>query len=287
MATLGKGFIAGYRLTKLLHNGQTTQVWEAVRQGDPPRVVFKAIPPAAAQDRANVNELKYEFRVVSSLRHPNVIRALQLGEDGGVHFMMMEFFAAESLKAAIRDRFDDLVYDVPQIIEQAAEGLCFVNLQGWVHRDIKPDNYLLNQEARVKLIDFSIAQKKGGLLSRLFTKAPSAAGTKSYIAPEQIKGGHVDERADVYGFGCMVFELISGKLPYTASSANALLNKHLKAPVPSLRTACDNVTPEFSDLVGRTMAKRTEDRPKSMYEFLKDFRTMRVFHTQPRRMTEP
>ena len=106
-------------------------------------------------------------------------------------------------------------------------------------------------------------------------------GTRSYMAPEQIRGAVVDQRADVYSFGCTIFELIAGTPPFTGGNANELLNKHLRAPIPSLEAANRNVTPEFAQLLRRTLAKVPRDRPESLSVFLTELRTHRIFKETP------
>jgi serine/threonine protein kinase len=116
--------------------------------------------------------------------------------------------------------------------------------RGLIHCDIKPDNYLINEAGNIKLIDFAIAEQKKGFFGRLLSgKKSSIAGTRSYMSPEQIRGEALDHRADIYSFGCLAYELATGKLPFTGSTTNELLNKHLSSKVPPLETHNKNVTP--------------------------------------------
>ena len=117
----------------------------------------------------------------------------------------------------------------------------------------------------------------------MFRRRGQVQGTRSYMAPEQIRGEALDRRADVYSLGCMVYELLSGKPPFTGDSPNDLLNRHLKAPIPSVQVMNDNVMPEMADLLRRMMAKKPEDRPGSMMEVLKEFTAVRrAFKNAPR-----
>ena len=155
--------------------------------------------------------------------------------------------------------------------------------QGWVHRDIKPDNFLVNDENHVRLIDFNLyPQDKKGLGKLLGNKMP-VQGTYSYMAPEQIRGQAVDERADIYSFGCMVYELITGKLPFTATSPAELLNKHLKTKPQHISVLNKNVHADFADLVMRMLAKEPKDRPDSFKDFIRTLKAGRVFQIKPRK----
>src|SRR6185436_164659 len=120
-------------------------------------------------------------------------------------------------------------------------------------------------------------------LSALFSFGKkSVQGTRSYMSPEQIRNQNLDQRADIYSYGCTLFELITGKPPFTGTNADELLNKHLTGPIPSAQVGNDNVTPEFAALIRKMMSKRREDRPNTLYDFLKDFRAMRAFKVVPK-----
>jgi serine/threonine protein kinase len=130
----------------------------------------------------------------------------------------------------------------------------------------------------VKVIDFTIAQKKstGFSLGKLFGRG-KIQGTRTYMSPEQIRGDGLDARADIYSYGCVMFELLGGKAAFTGSTPDELLEKHLKASVPSLLSVNNEVTPEAASLVSRMMAKERKHRPGSMWEFLKELRSIKLF----------
>src|SRR6056297_1462473 len=170
-----------------------------------------------------------------------------------------------------------------KIVEQAAEGLYYMHTKKWVHRDVKPDNYLVSREGVTKLIDFTIAEQKKTGLAKLFHRSGGTVqGTRSYMAPEQIRGKLCDQRTDVYSFGCVLFELATGKPPFTGQSPNDLLSKHLNASIPSASAYNNNVTKEFAEIIRKMMAKRPDQRPDTMWEFLKAFRSMEIFKKRPK-----
>jgi serine/threonine protein kinase len=154
-----------------------------------------------------------------------------------------------------------------------------------VHRDIKPDNFLMNSVGDVKLIDFALAQRVRHGIAKLFRGRSKIQGTRSYMSPEQIRMQALDQRADIYSFGCMIFELLGGRPPFTGNSTNDLLMKHLNSAPPSVQTLNRNVTEQFAQLIRRAMAKRPADRPASMDDFLQEFLSVELFKVPPKPAT--
>jgi serine/threonine protein kinase len=211
-----------------------------------------------------------------------VIHVYEFNTDRHIPFLVLELGRGRNMKLIIRDHADQYLHMMPKIVEGAARGLGYIHEQGWIHRDVKPDNFLLAEDGDVKLIDFAIAQRKPRGLGRLLGLRSRVQGTRSYMSPEQIRGKVVDERSDIYSFGCSLYELLANKPPFTGSTPEELLNKHLRAAVPVLSAANTNVTPAFSDLIGHMMAKDPSMRPGSMSDFLKAYRTMRIYRVLPR-----
>ncbi len=176
---------------------------------------------------------------------------------------------------------EGIAYYVGKIAEQATASLGYLHSQGWVHRDVKPDNFLMNKAGTVKLIDFAIAERRKGVLGKLFPSRMKIQGTRSYMSPEQIRGKGVDERSDIYGLGCMLFELVAGKPPFTGQSTQELLTKHLRNSPPPLQSAGRDATNEFSDLIRKMLAKEPAARPKSMNDISQLLHGMRVFNRMP------
>jgi serine/threonine protein kinase len=283
--TKSRDFLGPYRLARLIRVGSTCQVWEAVDDATKERYALKVLRADARDDKTALASLKYEYDVAATMaNNERVIQVYDFRvESGNTAFLVMELFSELNLKQALRRGAEDIAYLVEKIIEQAAEGLYFMHTKGWIHRDIKPDNFLVGQDGETKLIDFTIAEKKRGGLGKLLHRTKKVVqGTRSYMSPEQIRGKSLDERADIYSFGCTLFEAVTGKLPFTGSTPNDLLTKHLRTQVPSPVAINPNITSEFADLIKRMMAKAPEERPDSMYDFLKTFRATKVFRKTPR-----
>lgn len=271
----------------MLRASQTCQVWEAIHDLDNRKVVIKTLRENYIRDKEEINSLKHEFTVAGKFDHPLVIHVYEFDSFRGVAYLVLEFAISRNMKMAIREGVEELAYWTPKIIEEGARSLGYMHEQGWVHCDVKPDNFLLDTEGNVKLIDFSIAQKKKSGLGKLFGGGSkvkgNVQGTRSYMSPEQIRGATLDDRADIYSYGCTIFELISGKLPYTATSPDHLLDKHLRSGIPSLQAANDNVTPEFSALVERMMAKDPKQRPDTMNDVVRLLKNIKIYKIPPRK----
>ena len=272
--------IGPYRLLKLIRAGAKTHVWEAMDPADNKRVALKALQPDHAGDKNEIATLRHEYTVGHTLEHKNVNSVREFHVSRNIPYVVMDYFAAPNLKQAIRQSPEQCREMFPQIMRQAAEGLGHVHEKGWIHRDIKPDNYLMDEKGEVRLIDFAIAikvKKKPSGFGKMFASKSAIMGTRSYMSPEQIRGDHLDPSADIYSLGCVLFELLAGRPPYTGSTADELLKKHLRAPIPVLTSIDKTITASFSKLVTKMLAKKAEHRPQTIKSLLKEGDKTRVF----------
>ncbi len=286
-----RDFLGPFQLVRLIRSGTTTQVWEAIKQDasreNRERLALKVLNQEYRKDKLQIGRLKHEAKVGQDLRtpsHPNVIEVYEFHELYSLPFISMELFNARNLKIELRENPNRVAMNLDKIVPQCALGIRHMHQQGWVHCDIKPDNFLANDEGNVKLIDFSIAERlrKKGLLSGIFGHRPrTIQGTRSYMSPEQIRRRAMDQRSDIYSFGCTLYELLSGRTPFTANNPDELLSKHLYASPPSLM-AVSGATEEMAGLVARMMAKKAEDRPQSIDDFLYEFKSISIFRAGKR-----
>ncbi|MDA9840825.1 serine/threonine protein kinase [Rubripirellula sp.] len=281
--TKTRDFLGPYRLTRLIRVGSTAEVWEAVNETTKERYALKVLKQSLAVNKAEIALLKHEYNVAKDLSSPRVVKIHEYREDSSRPMLVLELFSELNMKQALRRGPESLAFMLDKIVEQSAEGLYYMHTKNWIHLDVKPDNFLVSRDGTVKLIDFTIAQKKKTGLAKLFHSVKVAKGTRSYMAPEQIRRKVCDERTDVYAFGCVLYELCTGKPPYTGDNPNDLLNKHLSASIPSPIVHNANVTKEFADLVKSMMAKSPDNRPPSMWEFLKAYRGIEIFKKRPRK----
>lgn len=279
---MGKGreFLGTYRMVRLIRAGATCQVWEAIGNGR--RVAIKYLHPEMRSNREEIGYLKHELEVGQGLRHPNVIEIYEYNVDRSIAFLVMEYHPGQNMKMMIRQGLDTFAHLTQKIVLGAASGLQYLHEQGWVHRDIKPDNFLINEVGEPKLIDFALASRIRTGMAKWLRGRSKVQGTRSYMSPEQIRGKALDARADVYSFGCMLYELVSGRTPFTGANPEELLRKHLHAPIPVLSGVNKNITSNFSDLVAMMMAKDPADRPGTIDQFIAHYRGIRVFRSTPK-----
>ena len=271
IVSIGRDFIGPFQLLRLIRSGTSTQVWEALRAGEKERIALKVLLRDYRQDKHEIQQLKHEAAVGVGLKHPNVISIYGYHDEMGFPLLAMQLSSAKNLKIVLREQYDLIAANIGPVIRGCAEGLKHLHGKGWVHCDVKPDNFLADDEANIKLIDFSIAvkaQKKKSGLGKLFSrKAKQAAGTRSYMAPEQIRREALDIRCDIYGLGCVLFELLSQRTPFSGTSPDDILSRHLHQTPPSLE-ACSNASKEFAAIVRKMMAKDPDKRFDDMGQFL-------------------
>lgn len=278
-----RDFLGPYRLARLIRMGNSCQVWEAIESNTAERFALKVLRPDFRSNKDEINFLKNEYSVGKTLIHPSIIRMYDLVLENESPFLVLELFSELNMKQALRRGPESLAYMLERIIREACESLWYMHENGYVHCDIKPDNFLVSREGHVKLIDFTISRKvKTGIAKLLSGKTKNVSGTKSYMSPEQIRGETLDQRSDIYSFGCVMYELVTGKPPFTGISPNDLLNKHISAPIPSPLVVNDNVTPEYAGVIKEMMAKKPDQRFDTMWEVLKTMRATKIFKKPPR-----
>jgi eukaryotic-like serine/threonine-protein kinase len=282
VAKLKPGYLGPYRLLNVIHTGQNCHIWQAFDDANQRMVGIKTLLDKFVNDREQARFLRWEYAVGRTLIHPLIIATISLDVDRGTPYLVTEWFSAPNLKQRLNAGIDKIAYLLPKVIERSAEALAYLHKMGWIHRDVKPDNFLVGDEGEIKLIDFALARKQRSGIMKLFAGRSKVQGTRSYMAPEQIRGGSQDLRTDVYGFGCVLHELFSGKPPFTGINSTDLLMKHLRAPPPPLEASNGNVTSEFAQLVRKCMAKNPAARPNSMDDFLGEFRMLRIFKIPPK-----
>jgi eukaryotic-like serine/threonine-protein kinase len=275
--------IGGYRYIRTIHPGATSVVMEVLQEGTQRRFALKQLLASRAEDRDDYKAFMHEAKLGIELRHPNLIRVYDFVKDPIQPYFVMELFTGYHLKMPIAR---PSIYPMPKkllhrIVEQAGLALAYMHDKGWVHRDVKPENILFNKSGEVRVIDYALARRLAVGLLKMFEGKIPCQGTKTYMAPEQIRCESPAAAVDIYSFGITCYELACGRPPFRANSSQELLEKHLsERPIP-LTNHNKLVTPEFNDLVIQMIQKRPADRFSDMHEVLTRFRPMRIFQDDP------
>ena len=252
---------AGYRIESRLGRGGMGVLYLAVEPGLERRVALKLIAPEAAADEVFARRFAEESRIAASIEHPNVVPIYAAGEESGVPFIAMRYVAGADLarRLAKDGRLEPTI--AVELIAQIGNGLDAIHAAGLVHRDVKPANVLLvggEGPEHAYITDFGVARNvatESGL-----TQTGRFVGTLDYVAPEQISGGPVDARVDVYALGCLLFKLLTGEVPFPKEGDAARLYAHLNDPPPAPSLYVPEVSMALDDVVIRAMSKQPDDR---------------------------
>ena len=253
--------IGKYELLEFLGGGMS-HVYRAKDTVLGRTVALKILTEAGVTDQEAKARFLLEARMASNIQHDHIISVYDFGEESGRPFIVMEFLRGESLRAAIKGaRTGDLNSKLNMAL-QVAKALEFIHARKIIHRDIKPENIHLDQAGKVKLMDFGIAKSEGMSL----TRAGFTLGTPYYMAPEQVLGQQVSPLVDVYAFGVVLYELLTGVKPIAGDTVERIFNAILYEPLNLEPLKGAQATPDVMDLVTRCTAKQAAQRPQSMTE---------------------
>lgn len=282
MSSSGDIYIGGYRLVNPVYAGQSSRTWQAFDEKKRRYCAIKILFQSARKNKQQIKFFNQEYKIGSCFDCDDIIRFYDFGWQDGCPYIVMEYVPAPNIKQLIQLKYSNYCPVLPELLPAMVKALATFNDAGFVHRDIKPDNFLYSPEFGVKLIDFALARKvKGPIKRKIFPFKDKTEGTMSYMSPDQIKGVAFDSRADIYSLGCSIFELLANRLPYTGTSTQELLQKHLSAPPPSITARNPNITPEFAQFLAQMMAKKPENRFKSSREVYNGIRSIRIFKRTP------
>ena len=274
--------IGGYELKNCVASGNSTQIWEVTQAGSTVPLAMKLLLPDSLKDPDAKNVLKHEFKVGASFEHPSMIRyhKLEVNRDHG--FFIMDYFRAPSLKTQISGNLPETQSRLKRIVEAMCQAFVHMNEKGWLHRDIKPDNVLVNKAGEVRVIDFSLATRiMTGVMKLVAGKQKNIKGTRTYIAPEIILKNSPTPQSDIYSLGVTIYEAATGAPPFAGLSPSDLLAKHLsESPAPP-SVINPNVAPELDALILKLLSKKPKDRPAEMREVMSLFRNVRCFIEDP------
>lgn len=265
--------IPGYQIQKQMGQGGMATVYLAVQESFGRPVALKIMSDQLGADDVWTQRFMHEARVVAQLSHSNIVPVFDVGSHGGRFYISMELLKGGKLD-------EKMQYGLPaaeaiRIACGVAAGLDYAGSKGFVHRDIKPDNIMFRDDGTPVILDFGIAKQKDG--DSKMTKTGTIVGTTGYMSPEQAMGQELDERSDIYSLGIMLYELLTGRVPFHADSAVAVLLKHVQEAPPPLPAPLS----AFQPALDKALAKKPEDRYQRASEMMLHLQELLAQYKQP------
>lgn len=267
---VGKRISDRYKIEKLIGGGGMSNVYLAHDMILNRDVAIKIL----RYDFTNEEELHRRFRrealSATSLTHPNIVSVYDIGEDGDMHYIVMEYIKGKTLKQYIQEFSPLSPARAVHIMKQLTSAMAHAHEHGIIHRDIKPQNILMDEQGNVKITDFGIATT---LSATSYTQTNSVIGTVHYLSPEQARGGSASKKSDIYALGIVLYELLTGQLPFSGESAVSIALKHLQAETPSVREFDATIPQSVENVILKATAKDATHRYESTEEMEADLAT--------------
>ena len=262
---VGEVIAERYELEELVGSGGMSSVYRAHDRLLDRRVALKVLHDYYSGDNEYVERFRREARSVAQLSHPNIVTVIDRGEENGRQFIVFEYVDGENLKQLLEAHGPLPVRNALELTLGVARALAFAHEHGLVHRDVKPQNVLINPDGEAKVTDFGIARSLD--VEHGVTQTGTVLGTSNYIAPEQATGNRVGVHTDIYSLGVVLFELLTGEVPFSGDNFVAVAMRHINEEAPSVRNFRGDVPPRVAAAVERALAKDPRDRFPSMDAF--------------------
>ncbi len=266
MINLQPGQMLGpYRIIEQIGQGGMASVHKAYHAAMDRYVAIKILPYQFKQNREFIQRFQREVRVIAKLEHPHILPVYDSGESEGIPYLVMRYMATGTLKEHIETRPHTLA-NIDKLVTQFANALGYAHSHGVIHRDVKPSNALIDKRGDIYLTDFGIAKLTEDTAK--ITQSGAITGTPAYMSPEQAQGEHLDPRSDIYSLGIVLYEMVTGRVPYEAETPLAVILKHIQAPLPPPTTVKEDLHPAIEQVLLKALAKNREDRFENTEEFI-------------------
>ena len=253
--------LGDYKILRVLGRGGMGVVYRAEQVSIHRAVALKVLAPNLAHERTLVKRFLREGRIAAKIEHANVATVYDVGEEEGIHFILMEYVRGKTLAQVIAEEGRLEILRSLRVAEEIANALSAAHKLGIIHRDIKPDNIMLGTNRELKVMDFGLARAQSSNTN--LTVTGDTLGTPRYMSPEQVRNDELTPQSDLYSLAVILFEMLTGKVPYTADSSFGLMMKTVKEPFPAIRKYHRAIPKRIERLVKKLAEKHPGDRYES------------------------
>lgn len=266
MSLLQPGQMLGpYRIINQIGQGGMATVYKAYHANMDRYVAIKVLPTLFAHSPEALARFRQEARTIANLEHPHILLVYDAGESDGIAYLVMRYLDAGTLKERLKAS-TLAVAEIDRIFSRVADALGYAHARGVIHRDIKPANIMLDAQGEVFLTDFGVAKLLESDMK--FTASGAVTGTPEYMSPEQAQGEKLDARSDIYALGIVLYEMVTGRLPFSAETPLAVLLKHITEPLPPPSVVKPDIAPAIERVILKALSKNRDDRFVSCADFL-------------------
>ncbi|HET9905832.1 MAG TPA: protein kinase [Anaerolineales bacterium] len=259
--------LGSYRIINQIGQGGMATVYKAYQPSMDRHVAIKVLPSRLAESKEFVTRFQQEARIIAKLEHPHILPVFDYGESDGVAYFVMRYLEAGTLKERMVARRPLPLDEIDRIFTQLTDALSYAHGHGVVHRDLKPANALVDAQGNLFLTDFGIAKLLESASPRL-TQTDAIMGTPAYISPEQAQARTVDRRSDIYSLGVILYEMVTGQVPFEAETPLAIILKHVSDPLPPPSLIKKDISQTLEQVILKALAKDPDDRFATAAEFL-------------------
>ncbi len=256
-----------YEVLEKIGTGGMSDVYKAKDQKLNRFVAVKILKQEFSENKNFVSKFRVEAQAAAGLMHPNIVNVYDVGEEDGIHYIVMELVEGITLKKYIEKKVRLTTKEAISIAIQVAMGIEAAHNNHIIHRDIKPQNIIISKEGKVKVTDFGIAKAASSN-----TITSNVMGSVHYTSPEQARGGFSDEKSDIYSMGITMFEMLTGRVPYNGDTTVSIAIRHIQDPMPSMRDFVPEIPPSVENIVMKCTQKSPDRRYQSMSEMIADLK---------------